>query len=79
MHESALNNRNTFKEETLLARKHLAQLESLARKVDTLNLQWDEIIGNENPGYAELHPSLDKLKRNIHQSIGRWQKKRCEK
>ncbi|EBV4408248.1 hypothetical protein DOW38_20205 [Salmonella enterica subsp. enterica serovar Baildon] len=74
-----MNNRNTFKEETLLARKHLAQLESLARKLDTLNHQWEEIVGKENPGYAELHPMLNKLKRNIHHSIGGWQRNRCEK
>ncbi|MCU8645053.1 hypothetical protein OEZ66_08785 [Escherichia coli] len=54
-------------------------MESLARKLDTLSHQWEEIVGKENPGYAELHPMLDKLKRNIHHSIGGWQRNRCEK
>ncbi|EHK7649105.1 hypothetical protein IAH82_002973 [Escherichia coli] len=67
-----MNHRNTFKEETLLARKHLAQLESMARKLDALDEQWEQVIGDDNPGYRELHSSLDKLKRQLHQSIGGW-------
>lgn len=67
-----MNQRNTFKEETALARKHLAQLESLARKLDSLNAQWEAIIGNQNPGYGELNTSIDKLKRNLHHRIGDW-------
>lgn len=56
----------------MLARKHLAQLESMARKLDALDEQWEQVIGDENPGYRELHSSLDKLKRQLHQSIGGW-------
>ncbi|EKB6097762.1 hypothetical protein OOY87_004275 [Escherichia coli] len=67
-----MNHRNTFKEETLLARKHLKQLETLANKLDTLDEQWELIIGQKNPGYMDLYSQIDKLKRNLHENIGVW-------
>ncbi|HFP1460371.1 TPA: hypothetical protein ACHKCV_004765, partial [Escherichia coli] len=59
-------------EETLLARKHLKQLETLANKLDTLDEQWELIIGQKNPGYRDLYSQIDKLKRNLHENIGVW-------
>ncbi|EFR6141851.1 hypothetical protein HYK36_004235 [Salmonella enterica] len=69
-----MNHRNTFKEETMLARKHLAKLESMARELDVLDEQWEKVIGDMNPGYRGLHFSLDKLKRQLHQCIGGWRR-----